>query len=213
MRDEFIIMRQGRRYVLYAGLLDEASNKGLAGIETELIQVPTAENGNVAICKANVGIFLTKKEQEEYGGRAVKSFQGIGDASPENVGSGIKPHIIRMSETRAKARALRDAINVGETALEELGDEEQPATQKTSRGAQDPRRKPASPSGEPADDEREGLLSLRQVKYLKYLIEDTGHSVANVEQVHGPIDEMRWQVGKEQIDHYKAIKDQAKAGG
>jgi hypothetical protein len=51
-----------------------------------------------------------------------RRFSGIGDASPENVGRNIAPHLIRMAETRAKARALRDAVNVGATALEELSD-------------------------------------------------------------------------------------------
>jgi hypothetical protein len=51
-----------------------------------------------------------------------RRFSGIGDASPENVGRNIVPHLIRMAETRAKARALRDAVNVGATALEELSD-------------------------------------------------------------------------------------------
>ena len=110
MRDEFLIMRQGKQYVLFAGLLDEAHARGLKGIDTELLQVPTAENGNVAVVKATV-------EMEEG-----RTFSGIGDASPENVGRGIVPHIIRMAETRAKARALRDAVNVGATALEELSD-------------------------------------------------------------------------------------------
>jgi hypothetical protein len=110
MRDEFLITRQGKQYVLFAGLLDEAHSRGLRGIDTELIQVPDDQNGNVAIVKATA-------EMEDG-----RHFSGIGDASPENVGRNIVPHIIRMAETRAKARALRDAVNVGATALEELSD-------------------------------------------------------------------------------------------
>lgn len=110
MRDEFLITRQGKQYVLFAGLLDEAHSRGLKGIDTELLQVPDESNGNMAVIKATV-------EMED--GRI---FSGIGDASPNNVGRAISPHIIRMAETRAKARALRDAVNVGATALEELSD-------------------------------------------------------------------------------------------
>ena len=112
MRDEFLITRQGKQYVLFAGLLDEAHSRGLRGIDTELIQVPNEGNGNVAIVKATA-----EMEDERH-------FSGIGDASPENVGRNIVPHVIRMAETRAKARALRDAVNVGATALEELSDGE-----------------------------------------------------------------------------------------
>jgi hypothetical protein len=114
MRDEFLITRQGKQYVLFAGLLDEAHSRGLRGIDTELVQVPDDANGNVAIVKATA---------EMDDGRR---FSGIGDASPENVGRNIVPHLIRMAETRAKARALRDAVNVGATALEELSDGDAP---------------------------------------------------------------------------------------
>src|ERR671916_1819581 len=133
MRDEFMITRQGKQYVLFAGLLDEAHNRGLRGIDTELVQVPTPENGNVAVVKATV-------EMEDD-----RTFSGIGDASPENVGRNIVPHIIRMAETRAKARALRDAVNVGATALEELsdGDDAPPADNFGSQGSQgSPRSRP-----------------------------------------------------------------------
>lgn len=118
MRDEFMITRQGKQYVLFQGLLDEAHSQGLRGIDTELLQVPDSENGNVAIVKATC-------EMEDG-----RRFSGIGDASPENVGRNIAPHVIRMAETRAKARALRDAVNVGATALEELseGDDAPPAS-------------------------------------------------------------------------------------
>ena len=118
MRDEFLITRQGKQYVLFQGLLDEAHTQGLRGIDTELLQVPGPDNGNVAIVKAVC-------EMEDG-----RKFSGIGDASPENVGRNIAPHIIRMAETRAKARALRDAVNVGATALEELseGDDAPPTS-------------------------------------------------------------------------------------
>ncbi len=119
MREEFMISRQGKQYVLFAGLLDEAHSLGLKGIDTDLIQVPDESNGHVAIVKATA-------EMEDD-----KRFSGIGDASPDNVGRNIVPHLIRMAETRAKARALRDAVNVGATALEELsdGDDAPPASQ------------------------------------------------------------------------------------
>ena len=110
MRDEFMITRQGKQYVLFAGLLDEAHNRGLRGIDTQLIQVPDESNGNVAVTKATVTM--------EDG----RVFSGIGDASPNNVGRAVATALLRMAETRAKARALRDAINVGATALEELSD-------------------------------------------------------------------------------------------
>ena len=110
MREEFFIERHGKRYVLFQGLLDEAHSLGLKGIDTNLIQIPDESNGNVAIVKA------TAEMDDE------RRFSGIGDASPDNVGRNIAPHLIRMAERRAKARALRDAVNVGATAMEELSD-------------------------------------------------------------------------------------------
>jgi hypothetical protein len=110
VKKEFIVEREGRSFVLYAGLLDLAHERGLRGITTTLVQVPSELNGMSAIVHATVET-------------AAGTFTGLGDASPSNVTRMMAPHLIRMAETRAKARALRDAVNVGVTAFEELGDE------------------------------------------------------------------------------------------
>jgi len=104
--------RQGRviateDVVTYAGLLSLAHDKGLKKMETALVQLPEEANGHTAV-------FLAIVETESG------IYKGHGDASPDNVSSRIIPHIIRMAETRAKARALRDAVNIGVVSIEEL---------------------------------------------------------------------------------------------
>ena len=161
MREDYMIERGGRRFVLYAGLLEEAHARGLRSVETELLQVPGVENGEVAIARAVV--------RTEEG-----KFSGIGDASPGNVSKAIAPHIIRMAETRAKARALRDAINVGVAALEELGDEEvAPEPARETRPVQSSRA-PGLQVGEGKDEvPKEALPATRkQLNYLEALIAD-----------------------------------------
>ena len=96
-----------KQVALYKGLLAQAHAEGLTRITTRLHQIPTEENGRTAIAKAEI---VTSKG----------TFEGIGDASPENVPPHILPHLIRMAETRAKARALRDAVNIGVVSFEEL---------------------------------------------------------------------------------------------
>lgn len=142
MREEFMMTRQGKQYVLFAGLLDEAHSRGLVGIDTELIQVPEESNGQVAVVKATVQI------EDASGGSgdpsSLRTFSGIGDASPQNVSRNIVPHLIRMAETRAKARALRDAVNVGATALEELSDSDEGPASQNSQSLRNPQ-KPQNP--------------------------------------------------------------------
>src|SRR5215210_1160185 len=169
MREEYMIERQGKRFVLYAGLLEEAHSRGLRSIETELLQIPEKENGEVAIVKAVI--------RTEEG-----KFAGIGDASPQNVNRTIAPHVIRMAETRAKARALRDAINVGVTAFEELGGEEEEVVE--SSGTQERNGRPRAQS-----EEGRGELpaTRKQLNYLEALISDV------VEEGIGRFEEM---VGK-----------------
>ena len=184
VRDEFMITRQGKQYVLFAGLLDEAHQKGLSSIDTELVQVPTEENGRVAVVKARV-------EMEDG-----RTFSGIGDASPGNVGPNIGPHIIRMAETRAKARALRDAVNVGATALEELsdGDDIPPASYLPPRNLQEVSRRP------PTDQE----TASRPVKGSA----SDGRADANAEAVQGASQRTSRRGGRGSSRNDKARKSQ-----
>ena len=152
MRDEFITTRQGKTYALYAGLLDEAHSRGLRSIDTDLLQVPDAENGNVAIVKAVAELPKVNRETGEImldpdtRKPLIGKFSGIGDASPDNVNRNIAPHIIRQAETRAKARALRDAINVGAIPFEELSDADGPDTAQQSSRAQSGRASSSEPT-------------------------------------------------------------------
>lgn len=99
-------MGRGRNWDEYFGYdkaLDAAHRKGIKGITTEFVQLPTKENGGLTIIQATV----IGKDGEEY--------KSIGDSSAHDssLSSNTKPHFIRMAETRAKGRALRDYVNKG----------------------------------------------------------------------------------------------------
>lgn len=70
-----------------------------------------------AVFKATVILRVEDKNGEPID----MEFDGYGDATPKNVSGGIAPHLLRMAETRAKGRALRDAVNA-KTLIEELNE-------------------------------------------------------------------------------------------
>jgi len=93
----------------FADLLTSAHEKGLISISTHCIQVELEKK--MALFKATVVMKQDKKE---------KTYEAYGDATNDNIqGKHIKPHFIRMAETRAIARALRWATNNAQTAEEE----------------------------------------------------------------------------------------------
>ena len=163
VKREFMVERNGRTFVLYAGLLDEAHRQGLKSITTQLIQVPGPDNGYTAICQA---VVETSKGV----------FSGIGDASSENVPPQMRMHLIRMAETRAKARALRDAVNVGVAALEELAEEAEaveagPAGRRAGRGAPRQLLPEESAAGGPAATEAQ-MRAIRAIGRTRHQFSD-----------------------------------------
>ena len=101
---QYIQRIHGKPFVRYAGLLAMAHERGLHKLEATFVSVTDAR----AVAQATA-IFVD-------GRRFVES----GDATPENVHFGVRPHFARLALTRAKARALRDALNIGICAVEEL---------------------------------------------------------------------------------------------
>jgi len=106
VEEKFIMKIQGRDFIKFEGLLDEFHKHGGKEIKTAVL------NLDPLIIQATVS--------GEKG-----TFQGIGDANEQNVNKMILPHKIRMAETRSIARALRWYNNIGMTAAEEMGGDEE----------------------------------------------------------------------------------------
>jgi hypothetical protein len=100
----YIVYLHSRPFVLYAGLLALAHERGLVSLKAHL----TSVTSELAVAEA---------EATFADGR---TFTESADATPGNVGAKVRAHFPRMALTRAKARCLRDALNVGLVTLEEL---------------------------------------------------------------------------------------------
>lgn len=118
----WVIQRDGKDFILYAGLLDllHQESQGHFMIHTHLEQAPLPANGETAIVSARVEMLAGNDDSGPFH-ETKRSATGIGDANAGNVNRMMAAHTIRMAETRAKARALRDLLNVGLVAAEELG--------------------------------------------------------------------------------------------
>lgn len=97
---------RGRPYVPYASLLDIAHQDGLISISAEFITVTESLATATATVKFKDGRVFTES----------------GEATPTNVTSYVRPSFARMALTRAKGRALRDALNVDLVTSEEMPD-------------------------------------------------------------------------------------------
>jgi hypothetical protein len=101
---QYIQVINGKPFVRYAGLLAMAHELGLQHLEATFISV----TDQLALAQATA-TFLDGRR-----------FTESSDATPENVHFGVRPHFARLALTRAKARALRDALNISMCAVEEL---------------------------------------------------------------------------------------------
>ena len=116
--EEYIIMVKEKPFIRYAGLLDKAHNKGfkdLAFFGFEDGAIINLDIANKSCIYSITAVFTdgTKKA----------TFIGTGHACPSIVSPNeYVDYYVTISETRAKARALRDALNIPITSIEELSD-------------------------------------------------------------------------------------------
>ena len=135
MDKQFIQKIGDKDFVRYEGLLNEAHERGLVSIETELVELTRGTSDKVTsvkdpdsaagamkdkITKIPTLLVLFKATVTLTHEDGHKVFTGYGDATYKNVNPMVLPHLIRMAETRAKARALRDACNIGMCSAEEM---------------------------------------------------------------------------------------------
>jgi hypothetical protein len=103
----YLQLIDGKPFVKYAGLLTLAHAQGLQQLDAWF----TGVSDTLAVAHATATF------------RDGRRFSESGEATPENVGRRVRPHFARLALTRAKARCLRDALNIALCTVEELGGE------------------------------------------------------------------------------------------
>jgi hypothetical protein len=93
-------------FIRYRGLLALAHARGIKSLVAKFISVTP----DMALAEAH----LVLSDGSE--------FSEVADATPSNVNPMIRPHFPRMAATRAKARAIRDALDIGIASVEELAE-------------------------------------------------------------------------------------------
>lgn len=122
----FIVKVQGKPFIRYEGLLELAEEKGLFALESELIEIDKKAQFAHFKATAKAPLIIDGKYQFNNLGKVIcKTFTSYGDGSPANINRGVISSYIRVSETRAKARALRDLCGIGMCSVEELPSNEQ----------------------------------------------------------------------------------------
>jgi hypothetical protein len=100
---KYLQLVKGKLHVRFVGLLAMAHEQGLRDLRADFTHI----EAEVVYAHA-VAVFSDGRRFEESG-----------DATPANAVR-VGEHWRRLALTRAKARALRDALNIGEAAVEEL---------------------------------------------------------------------------------------------
>jgi hypothetical protein len=109
--DSDMIKIQGKDYMTYPGLLRKAHEKE-GTFSMEITESFVSEDMKMAWCKVRL--------TAEQSGELTQTFDGFGSSTPDNTKAMTQFHPVEMAHTRAKGRALRDFLNIGEVMAEEM---------------------------------------------------------------------------------------------
>jgi hypothetical protein len=101
---KWIVTIHGKETIRYQGLLAMAHEQGLMSLSAKFTQI----SSELAVATA----FAIFKDGRKF-------FEAA-ESTPTNVQAGVRHSWARMALTRAKARVLRDALNIGMVSAEEL---------------------------------------------------------------------------------------------
>src|SRR5271170_3355004 len=127
-----------RWYVTHAGLLRLANRYRCSGIRVSPVRSLCEPTSCRWVFKATV-----------YSSSSSRGFVGYGDADPSNTSPLVRGAEMRVAETRAVNRALRNAYGIGLCSVEELGWSSTPSERAQKNGA-----KPFDASGNGHNDGR-----------------------------------------------------------
>ena len=105
-KNPYIVNISGKDFMTYEGLLNKVHEKKKM-FSMEIKNSWVSEDMKRAWCIVR----LTVGKQ---------TFDGFGSSTPDNTGQMTQSHPVEMSHTRAKGRALRDYLNIGQAMAEEL---------------------------------------------------------------------------------------------
>lgn len=148
-----LLLIEGKWYVTHVGLLRLARRKKCCGIHVEMVPQFCDPRSSRWTCRATV-----------YKTPTCKGFVGHGDANPENVDPPIRGAELRMAETRAVSRAVRQAYAVPFCSAEELGSfTGQPASRPASKKVPQPAKSNGHHSGPKVRDRLCQLIRQHQL--------------------------------------------------
>lgn len=115
--DEVVEKDGGGKLVYLKGLERLARERGITQQTSQVVSAPSKDNPY-----ATVTVGYEFRDAADDGGFVYRTYQASADASDKNCEGNFKLYPVAMAESRAKARALRNAFGISACSVEEVKD-------------------------------------------------------------------------------------------